>query len=77
MVIAVISPCSSLPGPFEVVGPRASVLASEFEGKLAMVASVLPLLSMKTGTRILVLGYSGACRVQARLRFKIKNKISD
>ena len=62
IVIAVISPCSSLPGPFEVVGPAASVLTSEVEGKVAMVASVLPLLSMKTGTRILVLGYSGACK---------------
>ena len=62
MVIAVISPCSSAPPrPLEVVGPLASVLTSEVEGNVAMVASVLPLLSMKTGTRILVLGYSGAC----------------
>lgn len=77
IVIAVISPCSSLRGPFEGVGPMASDLNPEVEGKVAMVASVLPLLSMKTGTRILVLGYSGACRVQARLRFKIRNQISD
>ena len=66
IVIAVISPCSSSPGPLEDVGPAASVLTSEVEGKVAMVASVLPLLSMKTGTRILVFGYSGACVVQTR-----------
>ena len=62
MVIAVISPCSSPPCPLEVLDPAASVLTSEVEGNVAMVASVLPLLSMKTGTRILVLGYSGACK---------------
>ena len=60
----------SAAGPFEVVAPAAaaaSVLTSEvIEGNVAMVASVLPLLSMKTGTRILVFGYSGACVVQTR-----------
>ena len=52
-----ISPCSPSTGPFEVADPAASVLTSEVEeGNVAMVASVLPLLSMKTGTRIFVLG---------------------
>ena len=67
----------SAAGPFEVVDPAAaaSVLTSEvIEGKVAMVASVLPLLSMKTGTRIFVLGYSGACVVQTRLLVRVKSK---
>ena len=62
MVIAVISPCPWPPCPLEVLDPATSVLTSEVDGNVAMVASVLPLLSMKTGTRILVLGYSGACK---------------